>query len=51
MRGSNQDTPGGVGGPTGPLTAIVSGGFAAGAGCFACETFLTRVNGRERSDQ
>ena len=26
---------GGVGGPAGPLTAIVSGGFAAGAGSFS----------------
>ena len=26
--------PGGVGGPAGPLTVIVSGGFAAGAGRF-----------------
>ena len=37
---------GGVGGPAGPLTVIVSRGFAARAGCFACKTFLTRVSGR-----
>ena len=39
---------GGVGGPAGPLTVIVSAGFPGGAGSFLlAKTFLTRRNGRQ----